>query len=170
MSSLSDVFSAINRLRGSGVVAEYAVGGATAVLFYAEPARTYDLDEFVIVRPEDERGLAPLAGIYEWARSQGYEAEAEHILIDGVPVQFLPAHNALVEESVREARELVYGTVTVRVVGPEHLVALAVQAGGAKRRERAHQLLEAGGVDIVRLRDILTRHALPRGILDADST
>jgi hypothetical protein len=169
MSSLADVFLAINRLRDAAVVADYAVGGATAVLFYAEPSRTYDLDVFVLVRPEDERGLTPLAGIYEWARGQGYQTQAEHILIDGVPVQFLPAHTPLVEEAVRGARDLNYGAVTVRVVGPEHLIALALQAGGAKRRERAYQLIEAGGVDRARLRDILVRHALPEAVLDGDS-
>jgi hypothetical protein len=169
MSSLADVFGAINRLRDSAVIDDYAVGGATAVLFYAEPARTYDLDVFVIIRPDLDRGLEPLAAIYEWARRGGYETQAEHILIDGVPVQFLPAYTALVEESVREARNLTYGSTSVRVVGPEHLIALAVQAGGAKRRERAYQLLEAGCVDRVRLRDILARHSLPEAILDDDA-
>ena len=166
MSSLADVFGAINRLRESTVIEDYAVGRATAVLFYAEPARTYDLDVFVVIRPDSDRSLAPLAAIYEWARREGYEAQSEHILIDGVPVQFLPAYTSLVEESVREARDLSYGSTSVRVVGPEHLIALALQAGGAKRRERAYQLLEAGGVDRVRLRDILARHALSEAILN----
>ena len=169
MSSLADVFAAINRLRESTVIEDYAVGGATAVLFYAEPARTYDVDVFVVIRPDRERGLASLAAIDEWARREGYEAQAEHILIDGVPVQFLPAYTPLVEESVREAQDLTYGSTSVRVVGPEHLIALALQAGGAKRRERAYQLLEAGGVDRVRLRDILARHALSEAIVDDDA-
>lgn len=36
-------------MRDERIVAQYAVGGATAVLFYAEPTRTYDLDVFVIL-------------------------------------------------------------------------------------------------------------------------
>lgn len=166
MGSLGDVFSAINRLCDAAVVEAYAIGGATAVLFYAEPARTFDVDVFVIVRSADEHKLDSLAGIYDWAREQGYKAEAEHILIEGVPVQFLPTFTALVEESVREAQVLTYDTVAVRVVGPEHLVGLALQAGGARRRERAFQLLESGVVDRERLRDILARHGLPAGVLD----
>jgi hypothetical protein len=35
-----------------------------------------------------------------------------------------------------------YDGVPVRVIDPEHLVALAFQAGGHKRRERAWQLIE----------------------------
>jgi hypothetical protein len=61
---------------------------------------------------------------------------------------------------------LTYGITPVRVVGPEHLVGLALQAGGAKRRERAYQLLETGDVDRVRLSDILARHGLSTEILD----
>ena len=41
---------------------------------------------------------------------------------------------------------------------PEHLVALALQAGGARRRERAWQLFEAGQIDRDRLRTLLTTH------------
>ena len=52
MSSLADVFQVLNRMRDDGVVADYAIGGATAVLFYAEPTRTYDLDVFVTLHGE----------------------------------------------------------------------------------------------------------------------
>ena len=53
MSSLADVFRVLNRMRDERIVAQYAVGGATAVLFYAEPTRTYDLDVFVTLEEAD---------------------------------------------------------------------------------------------------------------------
>jgi len=167
MNSLGSVFSTINRLQESGLIEAYAIGGATAVLFYAEPTRTYDLDVFVILPAPERHELAPLAGVYEWARREQHVADAEHIIINGVPVQFLPAYTALVEESVRHARGLDYEGIPVRVVGPEHLVALAIEAGGARRRERAHLMLESGAVDAAALREILSRHALSTEILDA---
>jgi hypothetical protein len=34
-------------MKDARVVVDYAIGGATAVLFYAEPTRTYDVDVFV---------------------------------------------------------------------------------------------------------------------------
>lgn len=160
MSSLADVFRVLNRMRDERVVAQYAVGGATAVLFYAEPTRTYDLDVFVILEALANDVLAPLSRVYEWAREQGFVLQAEHLLIEGVPVQLLPAYNALVEGALLTARVHDYGGVPVRVVDPEHLVALALQAGGARRRERAWQLLEAGAVDRERLRRLLTTHAI----------
>lgn len=45
-------------------------------------------------------------------------------------------------------------------------MALALQAGGARRRERAWQLLEAGAVDRERLRQALTTHAIAAEIPD----
>ena len=166
MSSLADVFRVLNRMCDEGIVAQYAVGGAAAVLFYAEPTRTYDLDVFVTLEAVGNDVLVPLAGIYAWARSQGFGLQAEHLLIEGVPVQLLPAWNALVEAALLTARVHDYGGVPVRVVDPDHLVALALQAGGARRRERAWQLLEAGAVDRVRLRQILTTHAIAAEIPD----
>ena len=125
MVTLKDVFAELNALKGAGIVRDYAIGGATAVLFYAEPTRTYDLDVFV-----------PLANA----------PAGEHIIIHGVPVQFLPAHNALAEAAVATARTIAYEDVLVRVIAPEHLAALAFQAGGARRRERGWQLLDEPGV------------------------
>ena len=58
------------------------------------------------------------------------------------------------------------GIVKQYAIGGAHLVALALQAGGARRRERAWQLLEAGAVDRKRLREILTTHAIAAEIPD----
>lgn len=160
MASLADVFRELNTLKASGVVRDYAIGGATAVLFYAEPARTYDVDVFILLQATPASSLLSLASLYDWARSRGFEVDAEHVLIHGVPVQFLPAHNALAEGAVSMARTLDYEGTAVRVVDPEHLAALAFQAGGPKRRERAWQLLETGGVDRQRLRTLLAAHGI----------
>ena len=137
MPTLADVFRELNSLTTKGIVRNYGLGGATAMLFYAEPTRTYDVDVFVLLASPEGSRLTSLSDLYAWAASNGFPAEAEHIFIHGVPVQFLPAHNALAEESVVTARTLEYDGVQVRVIGPEHLAALAFQAGGARRRERA---------------------------------
>lgn len=74
---------------------------------------------------------------YEWAQARGFDVDAEHVVVHGVPIQVLPAHNALAESAVSNARLHDYDGVPVRVIDPEHLVALALQAGGRRRRERA---------------------------------
>ena len=164
MATLGDVFQELNNLPAEGLVQDYAIGGATAVLFYAEPTRTYDLDVFILLTPAVGSSLEPLKAIYAWARSRGFPEEAEHIVIHGVPVQFLPAHNALAEDAVACARTLDYEGVLVKVIGPEHLAALAFQTGGPRRRERAWQLIESGNVDQAKLTDLLTSHGINKPV------
>jgi hypothetical protein len=160
MITLADIFRELNGLKGAGLVRDYAVGGATAALFYAEPARTYDVDVFVLLPPGAPVPLVSLESLYDWARTRGFGVDAEHVLVHGVPVQFLPAHNDLAEAAVNSARTLDYDGVPVRVINPEHLVALALQAGGPRRRERAWQMLDAGAVDRQRLRTLLAAHGV----------
>jgi hypothetical protein len=166
VSSLGQVFGVLDRMRDEGVVADYAIGGATAVLFYAEPARTYDVAVFVAPVRHERDALVSLAPIYDWTRAQGFGVEAEHILVHGVPVQVLPVFNALVAEAVEHARVCRYDTQNVRVVGPEYLIALALQAGGSRRRERAWTILETARVDRDTLREIVARHAIEAAIPD----
>lgn len=121
---------------------------------------------FVVPAQTAPASLVSLEMFYEWARARGFPADAEHILVHGVPVQFLPAHNALAEAAVTTARTLDYGGVPVRVIDPEHLVALAFQAGGHKRRERAWQMLDVGVVNRQRLRTLLSAHGIMMEIDD----
>lgn len=166
MASLADVFRILAQMREQGVVKDYAIGGATAVLFYAEPTRTYDVDVFALLPSADQGALVPLEPVYRWAESQGFTIDAEHVLVHGVPVQILPAYNALVTDAIRTARVYDYQGIPVRVVDPEHLIALALQAGGARRRERAWLILQAGVVDRLRLRVLLDVHGIDAEVPD----
>jgi hypothetical protein len=107
-----------------------------------------------------------LTAVYDWAKGLGIAVQSEHLMIEGVPVQLLPAYNALIEEAVAEAIEHDYEGVPARVVDPEHLVALALQAAGARRRERAWQVLQFGRVDRERLRAMLATHTVDAEIPD----
>ena len=163
---MADVFRVLARMRDEGIVTDYALGGATAVLFYAEPTRTYDVDVFALLPSGDQSALVSVAPVYRWAKSQGFTVDAEHVLVHGVPVQILPAYNALVIDAIHTAREHDYYGVPVRVVDPEHLIALALQAGGGRRRERAWLILQAGVVDRLRLRALLDAHGINAEIPD----
>jgi hypothetical protein len=68
MSTLADVFRELNTLKADDLVRDYAIGGATAALFYAEPARTYDIDVFVVLGGTAPASLVSLERFYEWAR------------------------------------------------------------------------------------------------------
>jgi hypothetical protein len=153
-------------MREEEIVADYAIGGATAVLFYAEPTRTYDVDVFALLPTVDQSELVSLTPVYRWAELQGFTVDAEHVLVHGVPVQILPAYNALVIDAIHTARVHDYQGVPVRVVDPEHLIALALQAGGARRRERAWLLLQTGIVDRPHLRALLDAYGIHTEVPD----
>jgi hypothetical protein len=106
--------------------------------------------------------IVSLEPIYTWTQAKGFVARAEHVLIDEVPVQFLPSHNALADEAIELAVTLEYEGVPVRVVRPEHLIALYLEPGArtAKRRERAAALMESSCVDTEVLRGLLGRYGL----------
>src|SRR6266481_3147950 len=105
----------LNELEKESVFSRYAIGGAMAATFYTEPVLTFDLDVFVLLSVSTGK-LVLLAPIYEALRQRGYKEEKECVLIGGVPVQFLPAYNALVEEALTQAREIDYEGVPTRVV------------------------------------------------------
>jgi hypothetical protein len=134
----------IKDMARQGIIKAYAIGGGIAATYYIEPVLTYDLDIFFI--PSSE-GLDVLAPIYEYARGLGYGTKAEAILIEGFPVQFIPAYNDLVREAVESAATLKYRDVEARVVTAESLAAIALQTGRAKDRERLVRLLEDAVID-----------------------
>ena len=130
-----------------------------AATFYTEPVLTFDLDVFVLLSASTGK-LVSLAPIYEALRARGYGEEKETVVIEGVPVQFLPAYNALIEETVAQAREIDYEGVPARVAQAEHLIAICLQTGRAKDRARVAMLREQAHLDHKLLADILKRHQL----------
>jgi hypothetical protein len=72
-------------------MSRYAIGGAMGATFYVEPLLTFDLD-IIVLLPQMNSGLLTLAPLYEALRAKGYMEEEECVLIEGVPVQFLPAY------------------------------------------------------------------------------
>jgi len=151
----------LNSLEDAGIVRRYAIGGAMAATFYAEPVLTFDLDIFVLLpQAQVTGGSLSLAPLYEDLRRRGYFEEGECVIIEGVPVQFLPAYNRLLEEALAEARETRYEHTLTRVLRAEHLVAIALQTGREKDRQRVRILTEQAPMDFEYLSGVLARHDL----------
>lgn len=156
MPRLSDTFAVVNDLVACGVIEQYAVGGAMAMLFWAEPTVTFDLDIFILL-PGQATPLVSLEPLYRVLRERGFAVSGEHVVIHGTPVQFLVSPNPLGDESIGAAVERELDGVPVRVMRPEHLAALWLQAGGAKRRERVEIMRQAGVLDEAALRAVMQR-------------
>jgi hypothetical protein len=151
----------INELERKGIIKRYAIGGGIAALFYMEPILTYDLDVFVFL-PEAQDTIISISPIYEFLRERGCKVHQDHVMIEGVPVQFIPAYNDLVEEAVKEAREVKYKRTKTRVLPVEYLLAIMFQTNRPKDRTRISQLLEEAEMDPHRLSDVLQAHGLQK--------
>jgi hypothetical protein len=161
MKAFADTLAAVNSMKVDGVIEDYAVAGAMAMLFWTEPVPTLDLDILVFM-PGAVGPLVDLDPIYKWAASRGYPSMAEHIVIEDVPTQFVPSPNDLADEAISSAATVDYQGVAVRVVRPEYLVALYLDpaARTLKRRERAAALMELPTLNRDLVDDILKRYGL----------
>ena len=154
---MKETLKVIKELEKDKIISAYAIGGGIAATYYLEPLLTFDLDIFFI--PVQER-LDILTPIYECLREKGFRPRQEQVLIGGIPVQFIPAYNALIEEAVRQAKTAAYQHLKVRILGIEHLIAIGLQTFRPKDRERIVRFLDEAKVDHRRLHDILKDHGL----------
>ena len=101
---MKQTIEVLNQLEHDGVVGRYAIAGAIAATFYIEPLPTYDLDVFVLIKTTPGK-LISLTPIYARLEELGFKPHREHVVIHGVPVQFIPVYNRLSEEALSEARD-----------------------------------------------------------------
>ena len=151
----------LNDLVRDGVVECYAIGGAVGAIFWVEVKQTEDLDIFVFVHASDPP-LQPLQHIYDALKSRGYGFEGMYMMIEGVPVQFLPADTPeLLAEALRSAVPQQYGQEKTWVMSAEYLLALALHTKRGKDYERVAQFLEqAEGLDLKAVTHLIARHDL----------
>lgn len=157
---MKQTFAVINQMCDAGVIGKYAIGGAIGATFYLEPTSTLDIDIFVSF-PESRAGsLLSLGPIYDFLTARGYKPEREHIVIEGWPVQFLPAEDALYKEALRAAVATEVEGVRVWVMKAEHLMAIALKTGRGKDFVRLAQFVEDKAYDARSFKTILKKHGL----------
>jgi hypothetical protein len=154
---LAEVLRASNDLATAGLIEDWALGGALAAIYYVEPFTTYDADIFFI--PKDKGLSAGIPAMYAHLQAKGWQAEGEHLLVRGFPVQFLAAHG-LTEEAVRAAERIEFEGVPAKIFRAEHIIAIAASVGRAKDKARIEQLLQQADFDKSYLADLLRRHKL----------
>ena len=151
----------LNRLKREGIIGDYAIGGAVAVLYYAEPVLTYDLDIFASL-PETSGGLVDIPLVYGHLQKRGYRIQGKHIDIEGTLVEFIPIPlgSNLEKEAIEEALNIRYKRVKTRVIRMEHLIAILLKAGRRKDLQHIEILLGQADVNTGHLEDILRRYSL----------
>jgi hypothetical protein len=155
---MKETFAVLNQMVADGAIDNYALAGAVGAMFYVEPFSTQDV---LIVIPETEGKLGAQLPGWKYLSSRGYsEIRGEGIVVEGWPVQFLPVSNALEHEAYLNATNQTLDNVTVRVVLPEHLVAMMLKVGRLKDFARIQMFLSQDAINAEVLEDILQRYDL----------
>jgi hypothetical protein len=157
---MKKVVEILNKIKEKGLVEDYAIGGGIAAIFYTEPVFTYDLDVFVIPNPESSTKIISFTPIYNYLESKGYLWKGGHILIEGMPVQFLPASGELEHDAVKNGKNITYGGIATRVFSPEYLIAIALKVGRRKDFEKIGRLVDEAKIDNNVLGKILKKYHL----------
>jgi hypothetical protein len=152
------VLEVLNEMQAEGVIQEYALGGAVGAAVYLEPFYTKDLDVFVAL--EKKGSLIDLSAIYSYLTQRGFETKGQWIVIGGWDVEFLPPYSPLTEQALREANVVPWEDITVRVMRPEHLVAICLEMGRIKDDERIARFIEQEAFDDGALRRVLADHGM----------
>ena len=157
---MKETFAVLNQMVADGAIEKYALAGAVGAMFYVEPFSTSDIDVLVVVPETEGKLIAELPG-WKYLSSRGHnEIRGEGIVVEGWPVQFLPVSNPLEDEAYLNASDQRSDDVTVRVVQPEHLVAIMLRTGRLKDFARIQMFLSQDVVNSEVLEDILQRHDL----------
>ncbi len=142
-----------------GLIEKYAIAGGIAHFYYIEPSVTFDLD-LVVNIVNKGNPLAPLTEIYAWSKKNNFKTEGEHIIIAGVPVQFLLPYNDLVVEALENRCQITLFDEKTFILGPEYLMAIMLQTGRASDRERLTRFFNESEYDELIFRDIVSRFKL----------
>ena len=142
------------------IVDDYAIGGATALAYYSDNIFTEDIDVFVYLRSQSPV-LIDLGPIYEYlVRTQNARVQGQYLVVEEFPVQFLVPYDDLSREAFARAVPVMYGDAKTKIFELEYLMAIMIQLGKQKYRERIRKLIEERAYDEQKLEQLLKTHRL----------
>ncbi len=156
---MKKTLAVINVLKKQGIIEDYSIGGGIAAIYYIEPILTYDLDIFVILPQAEGKRVIDLSVLFNSLCQKGYSWKKEHLIIEGVPVQFIPA-DELETEAIGNAPVVDYEGTNTKVFSAEYLIAVLVRAGRTKDIEKVEKILEQATVKYKKLKSILLKYKL----------
>lgn len=135
----------INNLKKISLIKDYAIGGGYALNYYIEPILTYDLDIFCLMNTDED-----YSALYRYFKSKGYKLENVHVIIDDLPVQFLPSYiHPLIDEAIRKAKRIKIEKTYTKVFTVEYLIVTLLMAFRAKDKMAIPHLLEQANIELV---------------------
>ncbi|MDX2226130.1 MAG: hypothetical protein SFY92_03385 [Verrucomicrobiae bacterium] len=156
---MKEALQIFNEMKESGIIKDYAIGGAIAAARYIEAVTTEDLDIWILM--ESDSLIADLNPLYSFLRSKGYhQFQGEGVMIGPWPVQFLLPPSPLVAESIVQAEDTEFEGVKTRVLKAEYVVAISLETGRHKDFIRINGFLDEKAVDPQSLQLLIGQHNL----------
>ncbi len=146
--AIQDVIAELNHVQSAGLISSYAVGGAVAASAYIEVGSTVDVDVFVVFGSNAAHPLAPLGPVWAYLTDRGAKEEGGHLVIGGWPVQLLPPGTPLYDDAILNARTKMFGGQEGRIMGPDHLAAIALATGRGKDYVRVEEFIKRNKIDM----------------------
>ena len=154
-------FKVINEMFKDGILKNYAIGGAVAVMYYTEPFDTFDLDIFFI--PDEKEKIIVLTPFYNYlTKRKKYKTYKEYIMINGTPIQFIPAADELEKEAVENAIEINYKDIKLKIIRVEYLMAIFLKVQRKKDILKLLKILDEAKIDYNLLNKILEKYGLTK--------
>jgi len=159
---MKTLFLYLKEMQSMGLISSYALGGATALVYYFEPVQTQDIDLFIVLTDKKD-SLVNLSPIYSYLAERNVELKNEYVIVEGVPVQFLVPYNALVEEAISKAVEVDFNGASIPVPPIEYLMAIMLQTWRMKDRSRLEELIKNQDLfDSKKVLEIAARYSLEK--------
>lgn len=158
VSDFAKIKDILDDLQDNGIVADWIIGGGTAVMFYSEVIPTIDVDVFA--RYSAPSILAPLQDVYAYLTGK-YDATAVGgmLRIGGLYLQFLPADsgNPVDAAAVRHPHIVKGG---LRLFELEYLICSMLHVGARKYLPRLALIKTENRYDGKKLAGLLRQFGL----------
>jgi len=163
ISVIAPALKVINDLIKERLLEDYVIGGGVAVLYYTEPVLTYDFD-IISIFPHTGALIDP-SPVFDYLKRKGHLfGKEDRVSIEGIPVQFIPVSEGLVEDAVKNAVKVNISGVETKILPAEYLVAIMLQLNRPKDRAKIDLLVnnDEVSIDILKLQQILTKYDLTK--------
>ncbi len=137
------VLKRLNRMKKTGVIKDYAIGGAHAVAYYLEPVKTIDLDIFIYTASDRDFYI-----FRNYIKKSGFKMRGTHVIVDDIPVHFLPGSlHPFINEAIKMAKKIRVKNISTKVLTVEYLILSLLLAFRLKDRMVIPDLLQLAEKD-----------------------
>lgn len=151
------IIPVLNDIVTQGFIKDFVMGGGAAVAYYSLPTQTDDVDFFLSFKVEPVfLDLSPVLNYL--IETYGAKYDGDHILLFGIPIQFLVPGDKLSEEAFNKTNFV--EEIGCKIMKLEYLVAIMLQLNKPKYRMRVAYIKEEKKYDEVLLNKILKEYNL----------